>query len=1002
MSKFKVSKEEGLLVYGRGSVDSYNPNKVEFNGHPVNYWIQVVAKGYSSIKAGIGKPAKKLSNKELYEYSRSIWEKVIDVEKLRKEVEEHGYLIRNPYSSENELDHAQILCDILNDSNPIEEIKVKKEKVMKRRKALKTITFDSIGNPMIQVKGKLYLNDTVNDKNLVSDGLIDINPESLFYTNFIKDKDFQILSLIDSDPSDRSDVLRRIYEKLDNINKAKTKDELLTLICNPKEDKPTVVIVPVKHIEEVLHNSVLEVNVLKVAGPLSSPRTLRPTIMSDEILRIRVIDALTTEEGHPYMDGNIVANVNLEVIRGNDLRVMDVFSCQIRSLYEGVVLKAKMVNEPVAYEKLCKELNINPMLQDAICTKDCIKNLGKVIKHGQLLEIPVKDLIGVKSKLKRWNSSVGKQCVVLDSNSYEGLRVLLEAHGQLKNADTLMSAVNGSAEDFIKMIKSDTLDDYEDMQSIFIKQLFGKTRNNRPDILHLTSNTVFARANSYYHRDVIKTKCDTDAYYIHNNEDLRQLELEHKKNNNGEIQFYCNVPFNKDNKDLVGKKITLGRYPFVGCSNLMSFIVAGFSENSDCIEISSCAMYAMFADNDGDTLIVERKLTSQGLISFPCYERKLVKKESTHKPQSVEIDLSSFKAPNFNSEVDYKSLVDYHMAQADIGAIMINSQAQTGLLDNASRQIVELFVKLNKRFTSSRSMAMGEIKQDCINALKHAGDIGSGKGDLVNRFSPMREGEFGYIPKDIILFDLVKETGVDFEAGVKIEAARQFANTYDKLRKLVPSDYNVNHPFGPLFEKLSKIQRPDNQLAFDDSRTLQAFFKTKNGSCTKEQASVIKELSVRILNHYQEKSAFATGRPSDERASIYSKLKRDIRAIVDNSIIENEEKLELITTRQKALFRYTLGIFLGKECFGVGNKTEGGCFNRSGGAFWYACNTHSLLFIAKQYQEFVSKQIGINTLELDFYKRNIIDMLEGKMPTDNTTHDTNDYPDNFDKGGETL
>ena len=129
MSKFKVSKEEGLLVYGRGSVDSYNPNKVEFNGHPVNYWIQVVAKGYSNIKAGIGKPAKKLSNKELYCYSRSIWEKVIDVEKLRKEVEEHGCLIRNPYSSENELDHAQILCDILNDSNPIEEIKVKKEKL---------------------------------------------------------------------------------------------------------------------------------------------------------------------------------------------------------------------------------------------------------------------------------------------------------------------------------------------------------------------------------------------------------------------------------------------------------------------------------------------------------------------------------------------------------------------------------------------------------------------------------------------------------------------------------------------------------------------------------------------------------------------------------------------------------------------------------------------------------------------------------------------------------
>jgi len=679
---------------------------------------------------------------------------------------------------------------------------------------------------------------------------------------------------------------------------------------------------------------------------------------------------------------------------------------QVRSA-EGspAALKGTINGDKDTYDHRCKRGGFHPDEQDGISTMDIIKTNKKKFKHGDIVVFNTSDIEVIKFRMSNWSSSIGTQCIRLDTPS---ARILYEEKGVPKRAELLKLAAEGRLDQLFELLsyggKEDT---WEDSRTLGLKLIFGS--QYIPDwgdwrsILHSQNRgTINARLRSFMVENVLKNACWDRAYYLQTDGRLDEYEEMHHQHKlrkaysdltmgkdttlsfeqwsvnakGGKLipfEYVARPPKSNEIKTLVeaGNHFNLGGNPLVGPGNLMGFTVLIDNPNPtyDSWYISHRAAKTMYRDVDGDMIIV----VPSKLVKFPTY---------IAKPSMVET-IKEEKPVITTDEEYFEQILIPIVDQA------FNSAAAVGRLDNLTRRLVverwwawtefnvkvekglfkkqfdrmtELerasFIKLHEPLTPEECLDMGQVVENHIAGLKHAGrflSLEETEELLISNYGiyEPRAGErvLGYVSQAHNDYKIMRP-----DVGNKDCAGSPSFQMNEVARLLPHTTFHNLHPLDTTFEKMRGMEIV---VHHEDSVRIQKAFQEEHRAVVERIGKNVYPWKLRDITvpgeklgkGYSAESVQLMRKRLDRKArrAAFSDLYKKYKAMIEEILIQ---KFGSTTSNSALAFSRQLAIYVGMTQFGM-SKTDQ---DRSlgGSCFWCFDPVEVVLFFAERWDQPVS------------------------------------------------
>lgn len=447
------------------------------------------------------------------------------------------------------------------------------------------------------------------------------------------------------------------------------KNEKKILIGNIRQSDPVLWIADIDGIKSVFgYNILKEENPFKVSDLWRTTTKMVPDD-PDAKIRIRFVDKMEIY-GVPRNDGCIFGRMQFYFrtlpIKRKDkngvvtetIKTIQIKSCcQTRLSTAGYpLMKDNMYLNDYHYFSLCKELNFDPYEADIISTFDNVKNKFHDLKHGDIVEISLKDLrvIGIASS--KGKSSFGIQLLCMGKEVDKFQDILIEK-GITEKASEIAEAMTGKLSAIAKVLSSQSsTSTFEDSRELYMRcalfamkkcvscgvRIEGSATNCSkcggeidwyvPMITKNVSN-LYVRLNSMMSNELMKTKVSSFSPYIMPWVELDHLEKKLDDENQAKskdqrrnvIRFYCPPNNPKMRKQIHNFMHTiLGANPVVAPFSVQTFVpiranvlatgiytgdpkIDGpiiYNSSKETIEISNQSAYMMIRDFDGDKVSV--------------------------------------------------------------------------------------------------------------------------------------------------------------------------------------------------------------------------------------------------------------------------------------------------------------------------------------------------------------------------------------------------------------
>jgi hypothetical protein len=232
---------------------------------------------------------------------------------------------------------------------------------------------------------------------------------------------------------------------------------------------------------------------------------------------------------------------------------------------------------------------------------------------------------------------------------------------------------------------------------------------------------------------------------------------------------------------VVGDNIIQGRDPFAGASNGMTFKVAGFSQSLDNVLCSWKALYAMYADVDGDSEKFETNVSKVTNMVYPCIARPA---PGLKAPKDAPESLPSLQA-----------YIEEHIA---VGMLVLKSAADTGSLDLTARQITEEQLENGTPIDLLMNMEISEFRQAAIDGMKHtdSGVEEDTKDIMIATYGV--NGKIRKLTDSPMTYRLLrKDAGIGWGGEVEI--------FMERIRLLNLCTVHPDHPYIDFFSELKGI-----------------------------------------------------------------------------------------------------------------------------------------------------------------------------------------------------
>ena len=732
-------------------------------------------------------------------------------------------------------------------------------------------------------------------------------------------------------------------------------------VGNLKKGSCVIGVLPKKEWDAFFGCDVRALNLWKVILPIMTPTGIRitPEHSNIKIIRIRILDAMVTPNGYPAHDGDMIMNVIHEFYRHHDLddngkpkagaKVKRINrNWQLRASGRDVngkvmpAIKAKVYSDQKVYAKFCSDFHFAPEAQDAFITKDNLKTLAWNYKHGDILEISITAMRNVRNKMKDWSSSMGAQCIA--SSDHVRTRDVLNGHGILDKAAILRDAAELKLEAIVRVMESDQEATWEDALTTPLKCMFARYTNGAWYIPRMHKDTFYARIESFYTDHCVKIRTAKDGFYLQGDDDLDRMENTNEAET-GVLQYYINLPKSGKFIDIihVGDLIDISRDPECGPSNRMTFEVVGFNDSHDCYTMSWQAIYAMYADVDGDTGKYEILIANTSDRKYECIRRPA---PGLGKPKSL--------------PAEFPSMAQYLAEHENVGLFVLKAAADTGSLDFTTRQIIEERMYAGNPMTIDELMTLSQLRQDAIDGLKHTdgGVALDAKEDIVKTYGV--GGRMSTLKRSPITYRLLRK-----DAGRRnLAEAKRFIERIRLINDCMPHD---THPYRDFFLSLKGIRTIDKGSEIQDSEWL---FNACNNLWTEVKSNHAKNAYRFSLASVTELGNWINGDHKAKTRTYLNSYKNDDivrrKAFVDMKDAHRAEvKRACIqmfgddTCPDAIRYQRQLTIFLGTKGFGRGAVTEFDevameeivrTYGKSGGAMWSMLEEH-VLFLAEAINE---------------------------------------------------
>lgn len=748
------------------------------------------------------------------------------------------------------------------------------------------------------------------------------------------------------------------------------------------------------------HNPQKESNPNKYIGTFMTPHSYKSvSTRNGENIKLLVLEKQFTEAGYPLNDGNMICAFSMFYERTAEGKKRDdiILKAAIEAEKAGVEFDASKVElpdpkykrcnasfqfrsdpeflidgEPLhalkgkgythfqKFMRLCRKHNLTPFSVvdgklvwhfNAIATKDLIKTRVDELNEGDIIEFPATALRIVGIKLSDGKSALGRQSIALHGDS---VRQLLREYA-VEKAKVVYKALEGNPEAFYNVLMADTEATFEDAPLMPAKVFGFMPSRDRIPMYESIFNVIMARIYTYCMEHVLKAKIFDYAAYVEVNEDLDKIEQAHFEEHGTWINVFnaphCNK-FLKANKE--GVNWNIGRNPIVAGGNVQGFIFNEFNDTTDTIEISARALYTMFGDVDGDTVII----FPHKHISFPVYTRPAPAREEGKKKAKALIP-------------------EEKMCDAAIDAAMavIQSAKDTGVLDNRRRQIITERWAAGRPCTPNEIMQMGNITEDAISGMKHhdAGAVIGAEDLIIKKFGVNgKSARPKNAPQEFRAIS--KHGGNSKAAGSPKECMLSLVRTW---KKLDTTRYN------PYDEVLAQLKDASTKIHHKDSQWMKqqlvnfwrdniakhhrrGFYPWTEGE-VKMWALALTKGSDKVFDgegitgHGNEARIINKkyGHMKRERRQAYADLNAKycdyVRMITKHILVKYFKDLEDKEERQKWAMRFMrqLMIQVGIAGFFTGTRRDdmgmpGEMFSTGGSCFWCFPMKEGILWLSKQ------------------------------------------------------
>lgn len=764
-------------------------------------------------------------------------------------------------------------------------------------------------------------------------------------------------------PPEKAQMLWRLQRQINqqDVADGRTGDDMRIVCGNIKKSDCVLGAMSKKAWDAYFGCDVRGENLWKVILPVMTPCAIevKEEYSNIKSIRLRILDALVTPEGYPRHDGDIITGVRAAFYKHCDLvpaKRMDGSvnpdprvglpkdgaqpklinrNWQMRATgrtTQGAimpVIKAKPCGDKRRYLEMCTEFGYEPTAQDGFVTLDNLKTLKYLYKQGDILEFPITNIRIVKNKMKDWSSSMGAQCVA--NSDWALTREVLNAHDIFRKAAILKGAAALELEGVVGVLESDQEAAWDDAVTLPVKCAFSRQVGGKWYAPRFLRDTLYPRVESFYKDYGIKVRIDKDGFYLQGDYALDILENAYEKEH-GVLQYFAQVPNKSQFKSFKnGDKITIKRDPNVGPSNMMTFQIAGENGSHDAIVLSWQALYAMFADVDGDTCGYETMVANTSTRAFPCLRRPA----------------PGAKAPK-TKPTEYITLEQYLLVHEQVGMSVLKSAADTGSLDLTTRQIIEERAYAGKPISIPELMELAQIRQDAIDGMKWTEmGVDDGKDLIVRNY-----GLGGMLPKlsqSPMTYRLLrKDAGQPTWGDIK-----RFEERIKLINACTP---HADHPYHDFFMSLKGITGVAKDGDIDDSvfikEQMDALWKITLGNYAAKKYSWEKGHVIALGNFLQaqyveQSKIFLAYNDDDAKKKAYAYLKDYQRTLV---LAKCTELFGTTTSPEAGKFQCQMVIYLGTLGFGKGRKrreTDAGDeyfvpYGKGGGAVWCVQEEHVL------------------------------------------------------------
>lgn len=737
-----------------------------------------------------------------------------------------------------------------------------------------------------------------------------------------------------SKDNDIKSQMLAIYIKALNkndIRDGKSPEDWRIPVGNIKKEDCVLGVMTKKQWDQFFGYDIRHINMWKAILSTMTPTTVRIEHKYSNIktIKLRVLKALRTEGGYPEHDGDIITYARHEFYKHSDLqkdadgkliigedglpipkedvKVKKVDrNWQVRADgfdVNGLVLpkiKAKIFSDQSAYFKMCERFGYNPDAQDGFITKDNLKTLKHAFRHGDIIEFDIKYLRNIKCKMKDWASSIGAQCIASSNHKYT--REILEHHGILKKAETIKSAARLEMHSVFKVFSADKEASWDDSITFPVQCSLARYVDGQWYIPRFLKDTFYPRLESYYRDYGIKARVGDDGYYLQGDDSLDIMENQDEKDT-GTLIFYVLLPDTGKFRDKleIGSRINIGRDPWAGPSNMMTFKVVGFVKGLDYMLLSWQALYAMYADVDGDTQKFEWEVANKSSAFYPCMRRRRpeVKEE---KPLGEPCTMGGY--------------IKQHI---EIGQVVLKAASDTGSLDLTTRQLIEERLYAGIPFSNRELMELSEYRQEAIDGMKHVDSgVSENAKDIIIKMYGV-DGKKAKTKASPASYRLLRK-----DAG--LSTANEIKRFEERIRLLNICNTHENHPYKGFNDSLKGIRGPNKKDSIIDSCWLRDQFKAiwlrieknfneKKYNWTKEE---VVSFAIWMSNNHKAESVKYLKLRDEERKEKFTKLKEEHRKLIKDRCIDFFGSDEC---RDAIVYQNHLVVYLGLLGFGRAYKT---------------------------------------------------------------------------------